>query len=328
MWAFESDKTLEQYEIPVVAFYGLDISWQAYLFWTINIKPKRINASLAFDLYPLLRTEDWLEKFEGHSIYRETRAQDLVESLWSHKESPWYQWINMLGESGKPLMVTQAAWIRSLMATYVKAWESTRIPIGGLFGSKLGRNEMVLPWSRPQQAAFLIHMGQRILEAVTKCREKWATELRKIGQTGFFENKDSAFYGPYSLLNTDQGIRGLLYVTNDLCYVQAKKLKLTEWFSEKDSRGDHDWEINNTLTRLKKLKEAQVIGDIANRLVKFDWRSSSAPNLSENERMFKVAFRGGGGYRELRHQLLKKVAEGRGELSEAAQKVIDLLGYK
>ena len=50
------------YELPVIAFQGLDVTWQAYLFYTINIKPKRINASLAYDLYPLLRVQDWLEK--------------------------------------------------------------------------------------------------------------------------------------------------------------------------------------------------------------------------------------------------------------------------
>ena len=61
LWAFDrDDPSTSKFEVPVVAFHGLDISWQAYLFWTINIKPKRINPSLAFDLYPLLRAEDWL----------------------------------------------------------------------------------------------------------------------------------------------------------------------------------------------------------------------------------------------------------------------------
>lgn len=78
LWAFEDAKLPDEFELPVVAFKGLDLSWQAYLFYTINIKPKKINASLAFDLYPLLRTEDWLAKFEGHVIYRETRAQELA----------------------------------------------------------------------------------------------------------------------------------------------------------------------------------------------------------------------------------------------------------
>ena len=61
LWAFETEEFEGDYELPVVAFVGLDLSWQAYLFYTINIKPKKINASLAFDLYPLLRTEEWLK---------------------------------------------------------------------------------------------------------------------------------------------------------------------------------------------------------------------------------------------------------------------------
>ena len=99
LWAFE-DRLDGDFEFPVVAFVGLDISWQAYLFYTINIKPKPINPSLAFDLYPLLRTEEWLTRVEGHRIYRETRAQELVDMLWAYPESPWYKRINMLGETG------------------------------------------------------------------------------------------------------------------------------------------------------------------------------------------------------------------------------------
>lgn len=125
LWAFERAGT-DDIELPVVAFNDLDISWQAYLFWTINIKPKKINASLAFDLYPLLRSEEWLDKFSGHPVYRETRSQELVEALWSHPDSPWHRRINMLGESaqqsGDPRpMVSQSAWVRGLMSTYVKS---------------------------------------------------------------------------------------------------------------------------------------------------------------------------------------------------------------
>src|SRR5437899_10913966 len=98
LWAFEEFDPGDDFELPVVAFYGLDRGWQAYLFWSVNITPKKINRSLAFDLYPLLRQQSWLDKFEGHSIYRETRCQELVEALWSHPSSPWQYRINMLGE--------------------------------------------------------------------------------------------------------------------------------------------------------------------------------------------------------------------------------------
>ena len=40
LWAFDPSENLD-FEIPVVAYHGLDVSWQAYLFWVINIKPKK-----------------------------------------------------------------------------------------------------------------------------------------------------------------------------------------------------------------------------------------------------------------------------------------------
>jgi DGQHR domain-containing protein len=155
LWAFEGVTQFENFELPVVAFVGLDISWQAYLFWTINIKPKRINASLAFDLYPLLRSEDWLDRAEGHAIYREARAQELTEILWSHPTSPWYDRINMLGER-QSRWVTQSAWIKSLTASFVRSWDGRTSSTGGLFGGRSKRGGEVLGWSRAQQAAFLI----------------------------------------------------------------------------------------------------------------------------------------------------------------------------
>ena len=64
----------------------------------------------------------------------------------------------MLGESKlKIRMVSQASWIRALMATYIKGWE--RGKIGGLFGTRTGKDSVVLGWSRAQQAAFLLSLG-------------------------------------------------------------------------------------------------------------------------------------------------------------------------
>ena len=194
LWAFDETEIglYEGYELPVVAYVGLDLSWQAYLFYTINIKPKKINASLAFDLYPLLRTEQWLEKFEGHLIYRETRSQELVDKLWSHPKSPWYHRINMLGDTGhKGIMVTQAAWVRSLMVSFVKNWEGPRIQIGGLFGTKVGNHNAVLRWNLLEQAAFLIFVGGKVRNAISDSQDKWAKALREQNKA---EEQDLAFF--------------------------------------------------------------------------------------------------------------------------------------
>lgn len=323
LWAFEEDNVEDDIELPVVAFHGLDISWQAYLFWTINIKPKRINASLAFDLYPLLRTEDWLEKFHGHSIYRETRAQELVEAIWAHPKSPWYHRINMLGETGlKQRMVTQAAWIRSLMATYIKSWENRRVPIGGLFGAHVGTNENVLPWSRSQQAAFLIFMGQCIRDEVKNCNEDWAIDLRE-GNGGNIEVcEDLAFCGQHTLLNTDQGTRGLLYVTNDLCYINEQELELENWYFDIDESAPDMETVDHALESIKNQKFGNFLNKIAEVLSKYDWRTSGAKGLNEEIRQLKARFRGAGGYKEIRVDLIKYLESDEGEVGRSARDIL------
>lgn len=326
LWAF--DESLQgDFDLPVVAFYGLDISWQAYLFWSINITPKRINASLAFDLYPLLRTEDWLERFEGHSVYRETRAQELTEALWSHPDSAWYHRINMLGETGERKMVTQASWIRSLMATYIRHWEGSKIRVGGLFGAPIGSHDQTLPWARAQQAAFLITLGRFLKEAVKKTTGDWAADLRKT-QADLLQTDDPAFAGPNTLINTDQGIRGFLYVTNDLCYVNAENLKLSSWVTSDDAAAADAAAVSDAMKSLSLHPVAKFLKAIAERLAEFDWRTSSTPGLSEDERVRKAALRGAGGYKELRLYLLRHLAKAEGSVGESAKTVMKAINYK
>lgn len=339
LWAFENQPIADNYELPVVAFYGLDISWQAYLFWTINIKPKRINASLAFDLYPLLRTEDWLQKFEGPSVYKEARAQELTNALWAHPKSPWHGHINMLGEKGLGAMSTQAAWVRSLVATYVKSYEGRRVVIGGLFGAKTGEDDSVIPWDGAQQVAFLIVMGMSVKQAIEQTTEDWAEALRK--DAGDYEGDDNdeeeieeivdpvdlALYGPNSLLNTDQGVRGLLSVTNDLCFLASDELNLEAWFPA-DSRGASDeLAVDENIKSLYGQPVTGFLNEIAEELTAFDWRTSSAKGLTEEERLGKAAFRGSGGYREIRRQLLLQLQNNDERVGEYAKKIFDALGF-
>jgi hypothetical protein len=321
LWAFEGNEFAGDFELPVVAFSGLDVSWQAYLFWIINIKPVRINASLAFDLYPLLRTEDWLERFEGPTIYRETRAQELVEALWSYPSSPWHQRINMLGETGKPY-VSQAAWVRSLTTTFIKSWENKRNEIGGLFGAKIGKDQTVLPWHRVQQAAFLITLWKLLEETVAASKQDWAKSLRKETQASYLESVDPAFGSKNALLNTDQGVRSVLNISNDFFYVRSDELKLSEWQIENST---------DVATAIKSLQDNKLIMGFINKLAtgltKYDWRTANNSDLTENERTLKLAFRGSGGYKELRRQLLKLLSSETDPIGAAAKQVVKALGY-
>ena len=334
LFAFDEKLPSGKFELPVVAFYGLDISWQAYLFWTINITPKRINPSMAFDLYPLLRTEDWLEKFEGPVVYRQTRAQELVEALWSFPKSPWYQRINMLGETGQKT-VSQAAWIHSLLATFVKAWEG-RGSIGGLYGAKIGSDDTVLSWDGAQQAAFLIFAWQLLAHEIKSVNYDWASTLRGSEHKMVLmqdENRfeDLAFSGADTLLNTDQGVRGVLYIVNDMFYLQAKQhqIDLESWGYKQELTGNLLDDIAKALELLENEEQLKnFMSALAKGLAKFDWRTANFASLSVEERTAKLVFRGSGGYKELRRQLLKLLNLEPGEIGKTAQLVMKTLRYK
>ena len=342
LWAFDGYDPGDDFDLPVVAFYDLDRSWQAYLFWSVNITPKKINRSLAFDLYPLLRREDWLDQFSGHSIYRETRCQELVEALWSSESSPWYERINMLGEKKADRerqvpMVTQAAWIRSLMATFVKQWDSSTSKIGGLFGASKDQHDLLLPWNRPMQAALLIYAGAAIKKAIEQCAESWAEELRNAVHPSLFQDDDDlAMFGENSLLATDQGIRGFLFVINDLVFVAEDQLKLKTWTWEsvyedaaaKKLAATEEEAQTMALASLKKTLISSFINDVAQSLAAYDWRTSSTPGLSEDQRKAKLVFRGSSGYKELRKQLLEHLSLNSGLVGNTARKVLNRLGYK
>lgn len=326
LFAFdESDPRLASFQLPVVAFHGLDISWQAYLFWTINIKPKKINASLAFDLYPLLREQDWLDSGDRIIVYRESRAQELTEVLWSTPESPWHKRINMLGgprkESGP---VTQAAFVRSLIASMVKPWAPTgRQKVGGIFGGTPNQNEG-LAWSRVQQGAFLVTAWRLLADAVKKTDSEWARAAREEkAQLDDFGAEDPAFSGNYSLLATDQGVRGFQHVVNDLAYIRQRPLGLADWRDVGDFADVSADSVVEVALTLPNTVHTFLTG-IADGLATYDWRTSSFPGLSENERLTKAALRGSGGYKELRDQLIihlknatnEDVARAAGELKD------------
>jgi hypothetical protein len=306
LWAFDEESGPEDFELPVIAFNGLDIGWQAYLFYTINIKPKRINQSLAFDLYPLLRTADWLARAEGHQVYRETRAQELVEALWANPESPWHDRIDMLGDQGRR-MVSQAAWVRSLTASMIKSFHGRGVTIGGLFGGESGDREPALAWSRAQQAAFLIYSWRSLYHAVEKCTEDWAIDLRGSWKRGD-GSLDPAFAGSHSLLNTDQGVRGVLQVVNDVTIVRLNALELANWSTEDLSDAPTDTAVTEALRDIESQPVSAFLDTLAQVLAGWDWRSASATGLSVRDQQAKMRFRGGSGYREIRLDLLQHVA--------------------
>ena len=308
LWAFDENEPLSgNFELPVVAYYNLDRAWQAYLFYTINIKPVKINTSLGYDLYPLLRTQEWLENSkEGLLAYRETRSQEIVEALWSYPESPWFKRINMIGESGGPTM-SQAAFVRTLSNSFFKKTK-------GLFSSNLPNKE-VLSWSRTQQAAFIILLWAELGHSVSNSQQEWAVNLRNEDrQLKAFEEStkwDLAFTSKNSFLSRDQGVRGFSTFANDFFYIAASfnDLAFDEFeYEEDDNKSISIENLKRAIDYIVTEKEEiylliKKFADIASNV---DWRTPSALFSNEEEQTNQMRFRGSGGYSQYWKVLLEE----------------------
>nr|WKN34382.1 DGQHR domain-containing protein [Tunicatimonas sp. TK19036] len=314
LMAFDETEEFDgDYEVPVVAYYNLDRAWQAYLFYVINIKPKKINTSLGYDLYPLLRTQDWLENSkEGLAVYRETRAQELVEALWLYEQSPWRNRINMLGVS-QGGNISQAAFIRALTSSYLK--RASRKPIGGLFTDTLsGKNFEEIKWVRAQQAGFLILLWEQIALEASRSEEEWALKLRnekkQIVLFDALDRKNSAlqindaFLSKNSMLSRDQGVTGISMFTNDLFFVAANyfndfDFNSIEWKGDIDERQIEVNSLDKAIDQFRGSPLHSLIKDIAEVICMFDWRTSSAEFDNFTKQEIQKKYKGSGGYREV-----------------------------
>lgn len=237
----------------------------------------------------------------------------------------------MLGEKGyKGQMVTQAAWVRSLLAAMIKSWEGRGVTIGGLFGAPVGCNDTVLPWSRADQAAFLIAAGQHLHSGINEITAEWVDALRKHDPDAKDNmTNDPAIFSRHSLLNQDQGIRTFLHVLNDIAFVLADELGLEEWGGKGELGDDDDKQVTASLLSLKhKSKINDFLKELGIALAGFDWRASSAPGLSDDERTLRAAFRGSGGYKELRRKVLQKLSERNDRIGVMAKEVYTALGFE
>lgn len=343
LMAFDETEQFEgTYEVPVVAFNNLDRTWQAYLFYVINIKPKKINTSLGYDLYPLLRTQNWLENSkDGLSVYRETRAQEIVEALWFYNQSPWNNRINMIGSSEGNNM-SQSAFIRALSDTYLK--RSSGKQISGLFADVLpNKNYEEIRWVRAQQAAFLILLWENIAISASTSNEVWALAL--IGEKKEImlfdtdeENNASikindAFLSKNSMISRDQGVTGISMFTNDLFFVAANQFddydfNEIEWKGDIDERQIEINSIDMAIEQFRKSKLNTLIKDVANELMHFDWRMPTAHFDNESQQDFQKKYKGTGGYREVWRDLLKLFKESKvDQLRKYSLKVDELSKY-
>ena len=336
----------KKYELPVIAFHGLSRERQAYLFYTINMRPKRINASLAYDLYPLLRQATWLESGpDAHKVpaYREIRSREIIDLLWGHPKSPWFHRINMLGESlGQEAgtQVSQAAWVRSLYSTFMKGSTSK---IGGLYYAKNQNhaNESTGSWAWliSQQVTLLITMGSMLQRHLK----------RHLNDSEFFNSK-------FCLLNHDVGMRGLLNLWNDMLFTWASEStsnakKFLDDFNlppptvqQEEHSEEHrkfhkeiDLCLQKIMVRGSEDKNAALVfmDNLSKHLSSYNWQTFKHEKVQQLPadsliRIQKQALRGSAGYKIIRDELILhlQVQCSNAEISNIASILYEKYGIK
>lgn len=329
----------DEYEVPVVIFDNLPLTWQAYLFWVINVEPKRINTSLAFDLYPELRDQEWLKRGESIKIYQEHRSQELAEVLWRNPSSPWKDRIELFGKRVDG-HVSNAAAIRTLMATFVRTWakgndagaepeEITKL--GGLFGS-IDKNgtRYIIRWRRPEQAAFLILCWNAVSAATMASNAPWKLALVESARKAGVDAGAYAFEGPYTLLATDQGFRAISFAYNSLAQLVYDKIGLLEIESSEDESEPNDEFVAKALQQLQSNKRLTAfVRAVATALVDgVDWRTSAAPGITEQDKVVQGQYRGSSGYKALNKATLSAASKSKDvNVSDAAGHALTILGW-
>ncbi|KAB1448904.1 hypothetical protein F7890_07875 [Bordetella bronchiseptica] len=329
----------DDYEVPVVIFDNLPLTWQAYLFWVINVEPKRINTSLAFDLYPELRDQEWLKRGESIKIYQEHRSQELVEVLWRNPSSPWKDRIELFGKRVDG-HVSNAAAIRSLMATFVRTWAKGNdadadpediTKLGGLFGSidKNG-NRYIIRWRRPEQAAFLILCWNAVRTAAASSKAAWKRLLGENGGKSADDLAAYAFEGPYTLLATDQGFRAISFAYNALAQLVYDRIGLLEIEGSEEESEPADEFVAKALEQLESNRSLTTfVSEVAVALVDgVDWRTSAAPGIAEQDKVVQGQYRGSSGYKALNKAALTAASMSKDvNVRDAATRALAILGW-
>jgi hypothetical protein len=161
-------------------------------------------------------------------------------------------------------------------------------------------------------------------DAIFAQKSEWAEKLRKAVDTqmdlGDFH--DPAFSGAKTLLNQEQGVRGVCLVFNDLLFQTTDQLGLNDWDSDDIDAGEtRSEDIDKCIQELKTISFSTEIVAAAKVLAEFDWRSSDA-DLTPEEQVKKVGFRGTGGYGRVRQELLMLLSETDSVLGKTAKQIL------
>ena len=188
----------------------------------------------------------------------------------------------------------------------------------------------VLKWNRAQQAAYLITLWSRLEHEIETSNEEWGVHLRKWTRLDDpAQAHDPAFAGRYSMLATDQGVRGFLQVCNDISFQSRHDVPFVAWQRSTSSEATNEFEVTEALEELSEHAPISgFIGNLTADIARFDWRSAVTPHLPRPVENFQSRYRGGSGYKQVRLQLLRHLAENGSEsIADLASSVAHALNY-
>jgi len=115
-----------------------------------------------------------------------------------------------------------------------------------------------------------------------------------------------------------------MQVANDILYISASDLKLSKWNLGGLEDPTNEPAVSDAMKALSKNHEiSSFVKNLSRSVATFDWRTSSAPGLSEGQSQLRAAYRGSAGYSLLRRKVLKHVAtRGPRDVARAAMKVL------
>lgn len=233
----------------------------------------------------------------------------------------------MLGESSRTAPpgagVTQAGWVQAITTSFLSTGSGRSVR--GLFAAEISQSKGPLPWSRAQQAAFLISIWNALRQSIVESDYQWIESIvRPEGQETFINDPLEAFSGTRTMLNQEQGVRGVLSVANEIFFSLAQISPDIFEFETQIVAGISTTAEDVTLA-LSEFQGSPLharIVEFGAALATFDWRSADAPGLSDDQRLLKRAFRGSSGYVALREQLFRHIALGNNDISIYADEIV------
>jgi DGQHR domain-containing protein len=206
LWGIETSERINEFDLPVVLMFGLDLEEKAYVFATINSNQKQVNPSLIFDLFGVAS-----ERSPQKTVHEIARVMNYDSN------SPFYYRLKMLGKKTvdqENATLSQGTFAKSILQLITKNPNRDRLNI---------KNFLELePDNRlPFRQYFIDNRDEVIIKIIFNC----FNALKKVFYTEWEYPNDN-------ILWKTTGFRGVVYAMPDLYKFGTKIQDLSQSYFE------------------------------------------------------------------------------------------------